>query len=106
MNIGDLKILLKNKKISYSKLSENTNIPLSTIKAIFSRKTKNPRLDTLKLICNYLNENTDNLYYDNLYNFYLSEEEKELVKDVRELDRDEKNKLKGYLKALLEYKKR
>lgn len=52
----ELKKILKQRKISYQKLSEMTNIPLSTIKNIFAQSVdRQPRLDTLNAIIEALN---------------------------------------------------
>lgn len=46
MEIKQLKIGIKNQKITYKELSELSGIPLNTLKNIFSGHTKNPRIDT------------------------------------------------------------
>ena len=104
MNLENIKKELKNRKITYQMIADNTNISISTLKDIFRGKTENPRLDTIKLICSYLNIETDNLIYNETNSPILSEEEKEIIQNIRLLDKDKKNRLKGYLKALIENK--
>lgn len=48
--IETLKLLAKKQKITYEKLAEISNIPINTLKKIFSGKTANPRLDTVQAI--------------------------------------------------------
>ncbi len=48
--IEALKLVAKNKNITYEKLAELSEIPISTLKKIFSGKTTNPRLDTIQAI--------------------------------------------------------
>lgn len=50
MNISDIKSFLKNHKITYEELSKRSNIPIGTLKSIFSGRTPNPRVDTLLAI--------------------------------------------------------
>lgn len=58
MNIQEIKIYLKNNKISYDQLSQMSGVGLNTIKSIFSGRTQNPRIDTINAIkdCLGLNE--------------------------------------------------
>lgn len=48
----EIKKLLKQKGMTYSDLSQKTNIPLGTLKNLFSTKSRDiqPRLDTLNAI--------------------------------------------------------
>lgn len=48
--ILEIKQELKIRKISYEKLSQMSEIPLNTLKNIFSGKTLNPRIDTVQSI--------------------------------------------------------
>lgn len=50
MTREELKQYVKKSHITYAELSEKSGIPLSTIKAIFGKQTKNPRLDTINAI--------------------------------------------------------
>lgn len=50
MNISEIKSFLKNHKITYDELSRRSNIPIGTLKSIFSGRTPNPRVDTLQAI--------------------------------------------------------
>ena len=71
MKIEDLKKKIKEKKITYKEIAINTGLSVGTLNEIFRGKTKNPRLDTLKLICQYINENTNNLFEDSVVKHYL-----------------------------------
>lgn len=50
MEIRATKAYLKANKITYEQLSERSGIPLNTLKNIFSERTQNPRIDTIKAI--------------------------------------------------------
>ena len=45
-----IKSHLKSSGITYEQLSKESNIPLNTLKNIFSGRTKNPRIDTIQAI--------------------------------------------------------
>lgn len=60
MNILEMKQYMKEKKITYEKLSLESGIPLTTIKYIFSQRTENPRIDTMKAIETTLKVNSKN----------------------------------------------
>lgn len=50
MTTQELKEELKRYHITYAELSESANIPIGTLKNIFSKQGRNPRLDTVNLI--------------------------------------------------------
>lgn len=50
MTIEEIKKYLKKHKINYDELSLKSNIPLNTLKNIFSGRTPNPRIDTMQAI--------------------------------------------------------
>lgn len=50
MQINEIKLYLKKQKITYEELSLKSNIPIGTLKSIFSGRTPNPRIDTVKAI--------------------------------------------------------
>ena len=96
----------ESREILQKDLAEEINLDRATVSS-WERGKSYPTVETLIKISDYFNVSIDSLL--GLTNNKkalddLTEEEKELLKDVRELDRDEKNKLKGYLKALLENK--
>lgn len=45
-----IKLYLKENNITYEQLSEMSNVPLNTLKNIFSGRTQHPRIDTLQAI--------------------------------------------------------
>lgn len=47
MEISEIKKYLKENKITYEELSGKSNIPIGTLKSIFSGRTLNPRIDTV-----------------------------------------------------------
>lgn len=102
MEIKELKEKIKNNKISYQEIANNTNISISTIKDIFRGKTKNPRLDTLKLICNYLNENPNNLFENTKIEPYITTDEQEILNAIRQMSEPQKRYLKVYINTLLD----
>lgn len=50
MTILEIKSFMKTNKITYEMLSKKSGIPLTTLKYIFSGKTENPRIDTMRAI--------------------------------------------------------
>jgi len=50
MNILEIKTFMKKKGITQIELSQKSNIPLQTLRKIFSGKTANPRIDTMQAI--------------------------------------------------------
>ena len=64
--IDEIKKIMKDAKITQLQLSEKANVPLATLRSIFSHQVKNPRIDTMMAIYNALNISTKipNEYYD------------------------------------------
>ena len=52
MTATELKKELKKRHITYKELAESSGIPESTLKNIFSFRTANPRIDTIRAIEN------------------------------------------------------
>lgn len=50
MNIVEIKAFMKKNGITQIELSQKSNIPLQTLRKIFSGKTANPRIDTMQAI--------------------------------------------------------
>ncbi len=50
MNILEIKTFMKKNGITQIELSQKSNIPLQTLRKIFSGKTANPRIDTMQAI--------------------------------------------------------
>ena len=50
MQVSEIKNYLKKQKITYEELSIKSEIPIGTLKSIFSGRTPNPRIDTLQAI--------------------------------------------------------
>lgn len=50
MTISEIKLYMKSNRITYQELSDKSQIPLNTLKNIFSGSTKNPRIDTMQAI--------------------------------------------------------
>jgi len=61
MNIEQLKIIKKNKRMTLQEISDISGIPKRTVDQIFSGKTTNPRIDTIQAIERALGINSDNL---------------------------------------------
>lgn len=68
MDLTTLKEKKKELKITLEEISQKSGIPINTLKNIFSERTKNPRIDTMKAIEDALGLNKTNLDF--------SEEEK------------------------------
>lgn len=62
MTILEIKKIMKRQKVTYEELSRESNIPLNTIKKIFSGKTQNPRIDTMRAIENALGVSSDGIF--------------------------------------------
>lgn len=65
-SVDEIKKIMKDAKITQIQLSEKANVPIDTLRGIFSHRVKNPRIDTMMAICNALNISTKipNEYYD------------------------------------------
>ena len=48
--IEEIKAYMKQNNITYQQLSDDSGIPLNTLKNIFRLKTRNPRIDTMRAI--------------------------------------------------------
>ena len=89
MNIENIKKALKDKKITYQRLSELSGVSLSTIKSVFCGKTKNPTIETVNAIKRALGLDTD----DNggIAQNYITQDEERIIKIYRSLDEKRKN---------------
>lgn len=59
MDLNTLKEKKKQTKMTLQEISEKSNIPINTLKNIFSERTKNPRIDTIQAIENALGLNVE-----------------------------------------------
>ena len=50
MQLSEIKQYLRANKITYEELSAKSQIPIGTLKSIFSGRTPNPRIDTVNAI--------------------------------------------------------
>ncbi len=103
--------LLKEKGMSQKEFSERTGIPQSTI-SDWKRKNVNPASDKIMIICEVLEISPSELLTgigDDTYmipeHIIIDKEGDEfrLVSGYRELDEKRKDRLIGYMEALLEY---
>lgn len=99
MNIGNIKKTLKDKKITYMRLSELSGVPLATIKSVFCGKTKNPTIDTVNAIKKALGLDTDDKGTEFAQN-YISQEEERILKIFRTLDEKRKNYFITFLEGI------
>ena len=90
MNIENIKKTLKDKKITYQRLSELSGVPLSTIKSVFCGKTTNPTIETVTAIKRALGLDTDDLG-DGFAQNYITQDEEKIIKIYRSLDEKRKN---------------
>lgn len=86
MSIEEMKIYMKQNKISYEKLAEMTGLSVSTITKIFGGFAKYPRIDTIQAI-----EQALGLSNDDNSSMSLTESEKTLLQYFRSLN----DELKG-----------
>jgi len=89
MDIENIKKTLKDKKITYQRLSELSGVPLATIKSVLCGKTKNPTIDTVNAIKRALGLNTDES--DGIVQNYITQDEERILKIYRSLDEKRKN---------------
>lgn len=61
MTIQGIKAYLKENKITYSELSAKSGIHISTLNYIFTRRTANPRTDTMRAIESALGVDNSNV---------------------------------------------
>ena len=111
MTIGERVLdLVHQKNMTQKDFSVKTGIPQSTMSS-WKGKKQNPSLDKLKVICDTLqvdpyylisgtesNESLNNEYL----RVYRDDEGYELLVEYQKLDRDSKNRLAGYLSALID----
>ena len=104
------KNLLSSNELNPKQFAEKSNIPYSTVRGWIALG-RLPDYQAIIKIAKFFNITTDELLdaeikakYNFFENFNLTEEEKKLLKDIRLLNRDEKNMLKGFLTALSENK--
>ena len=111
MTIGERVLeLVRDNGMTQKEFSERTGIPQSTMSS-WKGKKQNPALDKLKVICDVLKvdpyflisgtESNEKLITDYLM-VYQRDEEYSLMMEYRKLDKDHRNRLMGYLHALVE----
>ena len=111
MTIGERVLeLVHEKGMTQREFSDRTGIPQSTMSS-WKGKRQNPSIDKLKVICDVLNVDPfflisgseSNEALNNEYlRVYRKDEEYELLIEYRKLNRDFRNRLKGYMTALSE----
>ncbi len=99
MDITNIKKILKDKKITYMRLSELSGVPLSTIKSVFCGKTKNPTIDTVNAIKRALGLDTDE-QINGIAQNYITQEEEKIIKIYRALDEKRKNYFMTFAEGL------
>ncbi len=106
--------ILQKKGMTQKEFSEKTGIPQSTI-SDWKGKHVNPAADKIMIICKVLEispydilSGTENSKYENVDYLVInkSSEEYEIIEKIRNLPRDERNKVRGYIDALLGNKKK
>lgn len=91
MTIQEIKALMREKNITQIELSEKSNIPLQTLRKVFSGHTQNPRVDTMQAIERALGiDNQQQKTPDTEFN----DDERELIEAYRKV----LPSLKGYAK--------
>ena len=100
MTIQEIKLYLKNNKITYQELSEKSGIALNTLKNIFRGKTENPRIDTMQAIERALGLENEKTPTDD-----LSEGEKQLIALIKELTDEEAQEISNYVDFILSKRK-
>ena len=90
MNIEIIKTILKERKITYIKLSELSGISINTIKSVLCGKTKNPTIETVNAIKKALGINSEESV-DGLSVPYITQEEEKIIRIYRALDEKRKS---------------
>ena len=62
INHGILRDAMEDKKLTYDAIEKGCGIPAATVKNILTSKTKNPRSDTLRTLCRFLDVPIENVY--------------------------------------------
>lgn len=105
MEIEAIKLYLQSNKISYSELSSKSGVPINTLKSIFSRRTPNPRIDTLRAIEEALglNEKVTNESFPVSYEeFEKLEKNKGRLDKIASLPLDQQKILFSAIDAMIE----
>lgn len=113
MTIGERILELVQKRgMTQKEFSECTGIPQSTMSS-WRGKKQNPAMDKLKVICDVLDMDPyflisgteENVKLNSDYlTVYRADEEYKLMIEYRKLNRDQRNRLIGYLHALVDEK--
>lgn len=98
MNLELWKKIKKEKKLTLSDISILSNIPKRTVDDIFAGVTKNPRTDTVEAIEKALGLNEDVLPE-------ISQEERELIELIKQLDEDQTKELSSFVDFLISKRK-
>jgi len=98
--------ILKEKGLSQKEFSELSGIPQSTI-SDWKRKRVNPAADKIMIICEILDISPSSLLSDSGYSpehliVDKADSEYNLINGYRSLDEKQKDRLLGYMQALLE----
>ena len=62
MHLERLKEWKRDKNVTTKQIAEGTNLPDKTISRIYSGKTPNPSIDTMRRIANYFDKSLDDLF--------------------------------------------
>ncbi len=114
MTIGERVLeLIRQKGMTQKAFSLQTGIPQSTMSS-WKGKRQNPSIDKLKIICDTLSvdpyyliaatENKSVLNHDYI-TVYRKDEEYNVLVEYRKLNNNSRNRLKGYMDALMEEQK-
>ena len=109
MTVGERILdLVRERGMTQKEFSEKTGIPQSTMSS-WKGKKQNPSIDKIRIICDVLRvdpyyllsgaANNEMLKVDYL-TVYRGDEEYQLLLEYRKLDRDSRNRMAGYLRAL------
>lgn len=100
MTIQEVKLYLKQNKITYQQLSEMSGIALNTLKNIFRGKTEHPRIDTMEAI-----ERALGLEQEKTPSDELSEGEKQLIELIKQMTDEEATELSNYIDFIISKRK-
>ena len=98
MTIQEIKIYLKQNKITYEELAQKSQLSISTIKKVFSGIAQYPRIDTIQKIEQALGLDSD-------LPQVLSEDEQKLMDLISQLTDDEVDELSNFVDFLISKRK-
>lgn len=93
MEVAEIKKIMKEKKISYERLSALTGLSLGGIRKIMCGYTKKPKYETMQLILKAIDEEDD--FKSDLSRNYITTDEEYILRTFRSLSARDKELFLG-----------